>query len=94
MLTNYAQAWGKLDRSGVLQETGRFVGEAVLEMTAANLAFERLANSVRRRPEKTTLVDRAWHALMFEERAKHSLESLARRMRAARKEPARRFRSL
>lgn len=87
LLTNYAQAWGKLDRSGVLQETGRFVGEAVLEMTAANLAFERLANSVRRRPENTTLVDRGWHALMFEERAQHSLESLARRMRAARKEP-------
>ena len=32
------------------------------------------------------MVDRAWHALMFEERARHSLESLARRMRAARKE--------
>ena len=41
---------------------------------------------MRRRPEETTLVDRGWHALMFEERAKHSLESLARRMSAARKE--------
>ncbi len=86
LLTNYASAWSALDRSGVIQETTRVVGEAVLERTAANLTFERLANSVRRRPEETTLVDRGWHALMFEERARHSLESLVRRMRAARKE--------
>jgi len=86
LLTNYAQAWGALGRSGVVQETTRVFGETVLERTAANLAFERLANSVRRRPEETTLVDRGWHALMFEERARHSLESLARRMRAARSE--------
>jgi acyl-CoA oxidase len=86
LLTNYAQAWGALDRTGVVQQTTRVVGETLLERTAANLAFERLANSVRRRPEETTMVDRAWHALMFEERARHSLESLARRMRAARKE--------
>ncbi len=87
LLTNYAQAWGALDRSGVLQETARAVGESLLERVAVSPALERLANSVRRRPEETTLVDRGWHALMFEERARHSLESLARRMRSARKEP-------
>ena len=57
----------------------------MLEKTGAGLALERLAAQVRRTPEETTLVDRAWHALMFEERAQHSLESLARRMRAAKK---------
>jgi acyl-CoA oxidase len=55
----------------------------VLERTAANLIVERLVDSVRRRPEETTLVDRGWHAWMFEERERHALESLARRMRAA-----------
>ncbi len=86
LLTHYAQAWNALDRTGVVHETTRVVGEALLERSAANVAFERLANSVRRRPEETAMVDRGWHALMFEERARHSLESLARRMRAARKE--------
>ncbi|MCB2413792.1 acyl-CoA dehydrogenase family protein [Demequina sp. TTPB684] len=86
LLTNYAQEWSALDRTGVVQQTTRVVGETLLERTAANLAFERLANSVRRRPEETAVVDKAWHALMFEERARHSLESLARRMRAARKD--------
>lgn len=84
LLTQFSQAWSALDRSGVVQETTRVVGEAVLERTGAGLAFQRLADSVRRRPEETTLTDRAWHALMFAERADHSLESLARRMRAAR----------
>ncbi len=85
LLTHYAQAWSALGRSGVVQETTRVVGETVLEKTGAGLALERLAAQVRRTPEETTLVDRAWHALMFEERAQHSLESLARRMRAAKK---------
>jgi acyl-CoA oxidase len=83
LLTDYRQAWSGLDRGGLVQATARVVGGTVLERTAANLVVERLVASVRRRPEETTLVDRGWHAWMFEERERHSLESLARRMRAA-----------
>lgn len=83
LLTNYNKEWSELDRSGVVQATTRVLGESVVEAIAANVALERLASSVRREPEKATLVDRRWQAMMFEDRANHSLESLARRMRAA-----------
>ncbi|MFP5359031.1 MAG: acyl-CoA dehydrogenase [Actinomycetes bacterium] len=83
LLTDYRQAWSALDRGGVVAATTRAVGEMVMERTAAGLMLDRLAATARRRPEETTLVDRGWHALMFEERERHSLESLARRMRAA-----------
>ena len=91
LLTDYALAWGDLDRSGVVQATARLIGEAVLERTAANLVIDRLVAAARRRPEETTLVDRGWHAWLFEERERHSLESLARRMRAAGRDPGDRF---
>ncbi|WP_062517235.1 acyl-CoA dehydrogenase family protein [Demequina gelatinilytica] len=83
LLTDYKQAWSALDRSGVVQATTRAVGGMVMERTSAGLLFDRLAATARRRPEETTLVDAGWHALMFEERERHALESLARRMRAA-----------
>ncbi|SEI83839.1 acyl-CoA dehydrogenase family protein [Demequina mangrovi] len=85
LLTDYKQAWSALDRTGVVQATTRAVGGMVMERTSAGLMLERLAATARRRPDETTLVDRGWHALMFEERERHSLESLARRMRSAAK---------
>ena len=85
LLTDYRKEWAELDRSGVVQATARVAGEQVLEATSANLVIQRLADAVRRKPEETTLVDRRWHALMFDERTSHSLESLAMRMRAAAK---------
>ncbi|WP_084129677.1 acyl-CoA dehydrogenase [Demequina sp. NBRC 110055] len=86
LLTDFRREWGELDRTGVVQATARVAGEQFVEATSANLVLERLADAVRRKPEETTLTDRRWHALMFEERARHSLESLARRMRAAAKD--------
>ncbi|WP_084101991.1 acyl-CoA dehydrogenase [Demequina sp. NBRC 110051] len=86
LLTDYRREWGELDRTGVVQATARVAGGQFVEATSANLVLERLADAVRRKPEETTLTDRRWHALMFEERARHSLESLARRMRAAAKD--------
>ncbi|WP_084078362.1 acyl-CoA dehydrogenase [Demequina sp. NBRC 110057] len=83
LLTDFKREWSELDRSGVMQATAKVAGETVVEATSANLVLDRLASAVRRKPEETTLTDRRWHALMFEERARHSLESLARRMRAA-----------
>ncbi|MFV0285056.1 MAG: acyl-CoA dehydrogenase, partial [Demequina sp.] len=83
LLMDYKREWSELDRTGVLQATAKVAGEQVVEATSANLVLDRLAGAIRRRPEETTLTDRRWHALMFEERARHSLESLARRMRAA-----------
>jgi len=81
LLTEYKQVWGDLDRVGMVQATARVVGQAVLERTAANVLIDRLVTTARRQSEELALVDRAWHAWAFEERERHSLESLARRMR-------------
>ncbi|MGV8908997.1 MAG: acyl-CoA dehydrogenase [Propionicimonas sp.] len=83
LLTEYKQVWGDLDRVGMVQATARVVGQTVLERTAANVLIERLVATARRRTEELALVDRAWQAWAFEERERHSLESLARRMRQA-----------
>jgi acyl-CoA oxidase len=83
LLTDYKRAWGELDRSGVVRETGRVVGETVLERTGVSLILDKLAASARRHPEDSALIDPAWHAVMFEDRERHSLESLARRFKAA-----------
>ncbi|HEY3546498.1 MAG TPA: acyl-CoA dehydrogenase [Propionicimonas sp.] len=83
LLTEYKQVWGDLDRVGMVQATARVVGQAVLERTAANVLIDRLVATARRQSENLALVDRAWHAWAFEERERHSLESLARRMRRA-----------
>ena len=81
LLTEYKQVWGDLDRVGMVQATARVVGQAVLERTAANVLIDRLVATATRQSEELALVDRAWHAWAFEERERHSLESLARRMR-------------
>ncbi|WNM28747.1 acyl-CoA dehydrogenase [Demequina capsici] len=83
MLGGYAEEWKALDRAGVVQAMSRLVGGTVAERTSARLMAERLADTARGGPEQTALVDRGWHALMFEERERHSLGSLARRIRAA-----------
>lgn len=91
LLSDYKQVWGDLDRAGVVQATARAVGESVMEWTAAGVLLERLVTAARRQPYKLAMVDRAWQALMFTERERHSLESLARRMRAAAKADGDRF---
>ncbi|MFT4109981.1 acyl-CoA dehydrogenase [Propionicimonas sp.] len=83
LLTDYKKVWGDLDRVGMVQATARMVGGTMLERTAANLLVDRLVATARRRPDELALVDRGWHAYLFEERERHALESLARRMRRA-----------
>ena len=83
VLTNYRESWTELDRVGLVQASARMVGHVVIERTGAGLLAERLVQAARRRQEEASLVDRGWHAWMFEERERHVVESLARRMRAA-----------
>lgn len=83
LLTDYAKIWGELDTAGMVQATARVFGDTVLERTAASVVVERLIATAKRQPDRTTLTDRGWQALMFTERERHSLESLARRARRA-----------
>lgn len=83
LLSDYKRSWGELDRGGVVRETGRVVSETLMERTAASVMLDKLAASARRQPDESSVLDASWHALMFEERERHSLESLARRFKAA-----------
>ncbi|MDQ7992798.1 MAG: acyl-CoA dehydrogenase [Propionicimonas sp.] len=85
LLGDYRQVWGELDRAGVVQATARAVGDSVMEWSGASVLLERLTSAARRQPDQLAMVDRSWQALMFTERERHSVESLARRMRAAAK---------
>lgn len=81
LLTSYRDHFGDLDVLG----TARFVADqfvgTVIERTAARALLQRLAGA-RRGPD-ADLRDRAWHVQLFEDREKHVLDSLARRLRAA-----------
>ncbi|MFT4216816.1 MAG: acyl-CoA dehydrogenase [Micropruina sp.] len=83
VLTDYRDVWGGLGRFGLVQASARLVGGAVIERTGAGLFAERLAAAARRKGDSAAVSDRGWHAWMFEERERHSVDSLARRMRSA-----------
>ncbi len=83
VLTDYRDVWGGLGRLGLVQASARLVGSAVIERTGAGLLAERLSTTARRKGDAGALSDRGWHVWMFEERERHSVDSLARRMRAA-----------
>lgn len=83
VLTNYREVWGGLDRLGMVQASARLVGGAVIERTGAGLLAERLVAGARRKGDSAAFYDRGWHAWMFEERERHSTDSLARRLRSA-----------
>ena len=83
LLQGYKQTWGDMDLRGTAQATARMVGETVLERTTARALIDRLVASAARRPESAQLTSRGWHVSMFEDRERHTLEGLAKRMRAA-----------
>lgn len=83
LLADYAHIWSELNTAGMVQAAARVFGDTVLERTSASLLVDRLITTAKRQPEQTTLDDRGWQALMFTERERHSLESLARRARKA-----------
>lgn len=86
LLTDYQKMWGEFTTVAMMQATARVVGDTVWERTAASVAIERLVSVARRQPETTNVLDRGWQALMFTERERHSLESLAQRARKAGKD--------
>lgn len=87
LLLDYKRSWGDLDLRGTAQATARLLGGAFMERTAARASIERLVAAARRRPESEQLLARGWHVEMFEERERHIVEGLAKRMRAAAKLP-------
>ncbi|GAA4887830.1 acyl-CoA dehydrogenase [Streptomonospora salina] len=83
LLTDYRQEFGELDPLGVARfAAGRFLG-AVIERTAARSLIERLVNAAPGRGDESDLYDRGWQLRLLEDREKHTLDGLARRLRRA-----------
>ncbi|HWS36744.1 MAG TPA: acyl-CoA dehydrogenase [Actinoplanes sp.] len=81
LLTGYRDAFGSLDGWGRATFVAEQVREMVLERTAARSLIQRLVGTVPGRDEEVAVTDRGWHLAVFEDREKHLLESVIRRLR-------------
>ncbi|GAA0575816.1 acyl-CoA dehydrogenase [Paractinoplanes ferrugineus] len=81
LLTGYRDAFGSLDGWGRAAFVAEQVREMVLERTAARSLIQRLVDAVPGRDEEVALTDRGWHLAMFEDREKHLLDGVIRRLR-------------
>ncbi|RCV56838.1 acyl-CoA dehydrogenase family protein [Marinitenerispora sediminis] len=91
LLTNYREEFGSLDAFGMARfAAGQFVG-AVIERTAARALIDRLVGAAPGRGEEADLYDRAWQYRLLEDRERHVVEGLARRLRGAGSDPATAF---
>ncbi|MUL40123.1 acyl-CoA oxidase [Streptomonospora sp. PA3] len=83
LLTDYRQEFGDLDPLGMARfAAGQFLG-AVIERTAARSLIERLVSAAPGRGDESDLYDRGWQLRLLEDREKHVLDGLARRLRRA-----------
>jgi acyl-CoA oxidase len=82
LLTSYRDTFGDLDTLGMVRFATRQFAGTVIERTAARSLVQRLSESGSRAGEDN-LRDRALHLRMFEDREKHVLDGLARRLRKA-----------
>ena len=83
LLTSYRDAFGDLDTLGIVRFGARQVADAVIERTAARSLIQRLIDATPGHDDDVSLMDRGLHLRMFEDREKHVLEGLARRLRKA-----------
>jgi acyl-CoA oxidase len=87
LLTGYQQHLHELGTLGMARfVTDQFVG-AVVERTAARTVIERLVDAVSGQ-EEADFADRGWQLKLLEDREKHVLDTLARRLRPAAEEDA------
>ncbi len=83
LLTGYRDAFGDLDVVG----TARFVADQAVEVVAERVGVRRLLQRLRdaapTNSEDGSIFDHDWQLDMFDWRAKHTLETLAKRLRKA-----------
>jgi acyl-CoA oxidase len=92
LLTSYAQEVGGLDPVGLVRFAAGTVADVVKERTAASQLIQRLIDA---RPgsgdDDHDLLDRGTQLNLFEDREQHVLETAARRLRRAGKDPLEAF---
>ena len=83
LLTDYRDTFGNLDTLGMVRFGARQLTGVVIERTAARGLVQRLIAAAPGRDSEKGPTDRGWQLELFEDREKHLLETLARRLRAA-----------
>ncbi|MFT7834889.1 acyl-CoA dehydrogenase [Saccharothrix sp. BKS2] len=78
LLTSYRDHVGDLDPWGVIRFVADQAVNVVIERTAARALIDRLVSG-----SSDALLDRGWQLRQFEDRERHVLEGLARRLRRA-----------
>jgi acyl-CoA oxidase len=91
LLTSYAQEVGGLDPVGMVRFAAGTVADVVKERTAAAQLIQRLIDARPRSGDDHDLLDRGTQLNLFEDREQHVLETAARRLRRAGKDPAEAF---
>ncbi|WP_018156945.1 acyl-CoA dehydrogenase [Demetria terragena] len=81
LLTDYKEMWGDLDPRGTARAISRQLAEGMVERTTGRARLQKLLDVAKGRDDDSALDDRGWQLSMFEQRADHSLEGLARRLR-------------
>jgi len=82
LLTGYRDHFGELDAMG----TALFVAEQTVETVVERVGGRRLLQRIKDATssgDESSVLDRDWHAEIFEWRERHLLETLARRLRKA-----------
>jgi acyl-CoA oxidase len=81
LLTGYRDHFGSLDGWGKVAFVAEQVRETVLERTAARGLIQRLVDAVPGRDDDVALTDRGWQLAAFEDREKHLLQGVIKRLR-------------
>ena len=83
LLTGYRDEFAELGTLGMARVVADQVFGEVVERTAARSLVQRLVDAAPGHGEEHEIFDRGWQLKQFEEREKHVLDGLARRLRRA-----------
>jgi acyl-CoA oxidase len=83
LLTGYRKDFGALDTLGTVRFVADQVMSSIVERTAARTLLQRIVDAAPRRSEESDLLDRTWQCAAFQDRERHMVEGLARRLRKA-----------
>jgi len=87
LLTSYASEVGGLDPVGLVKFAAATATDVVKERTAAAQLIQRLIDARSGKDDDHDLLDRGTQLSMFEDREEHVIETAARRLRRAGKDP-------
>jgi acyl-CoA oxidase len=82
LLTGYQHHVGELDSIGVARFMAERFVSGVLERVNAGALLSSISGALERKDDERSLLDRDWHRALFADRAKHTLDTVAARLRA------------